>query len=151
MSAADTRVASAPPQAAAVPLSAPPPAPPQAAAAPVSAPPPAPPAATAAPVSAPAAAQEGPPEEFYRAAKSGDLGILRTDLDNNIDVNARDTQGHTALILAIQYGHAAAVKMLLARGANPNTTDSHGVTPLTAARIRSNFEIIAALDRSLRH
>ena len=101
-------------------------------------------------MSAPAA-QDGPPDEFYRAAQSGDLGILRNVLDNNIDVNARDTRGRTALILAIQYGHVAAVKMLLAHGANASATDSHGVTPLAAAHNRGNYEIIAALDRSLRH
>ena len=135
VSVPDTQVASAPP-----PSAPPPAAPPVAAAAP-----PAP-----ARVSAPAAT-EGPPEEFYRAAQSGDLGILRTVLGNNIDVNARDTKGRTALILAIQYGHIAAVKMLLARGADPNTMDSHGVTPLTEAHHRGNYEIIAAIDRSLRH
>jgi uncharacterized protein len=97
------------------------------------------------------AAQEGPPEELYRAAQSGDLGILRNVLGNNIDLNARDTKGRTALILAIQHGHVAAVKMLLAHGANPSMTDSHGVTPLTEAHNRGNYEIIAAIDRSLRH
>jgi uncharacterized protein len=66
-------------------------------------------------------------------------------------VNARDGKGRTALILAIQYGHVAAVKMLLAHGANASAADSHGTTPLSAAHNRGNFEIIAALDRSLHH
>ena len=108
--------------------------------------------AAAAPAPTPApAAQEGPPDEFYRAAQSGDLGILRNVLAGTVDVNARDAKGRTALILAIQYGHVDAVKMLLAHGANPNTTDSRGVTPMAAAHNRGNYEITAALERSSRH
>jgi hypothetical protein len=103
-------------------------------------------------VSAPApTTAEAPPEEFYKGAQSGDLGILRTVLGNNVDVNARDGKGRTALILAIQYGHFDAVKMLLAHGANPNSTDSHGLTPMAAAHSRGNYEITAALEKSLHH
>jgi len=75
------------------------------------------------------------------------MGILRTVLASNIDLNARDAQGRTALILAIQYGHVDAVKMLLDHGANPNTPDSHGVTPLAAAHTKGNYQIITALKR----
>ena len=75
------------------------------------------------------------------------MGILRTVLASNIDLNARDAQGRTALILAIQYGHVDAVKMLLDHGANPNTADSHGLTPLAAAHNRGNYQILAALAR----
>jgi hypothetical protein len=75
---------------------------------------------------------------------------LRNVLANRFDVNARDGKGRTGLILAIQYGHVDAVKMLLSHGANPNTTDSHGLTPMAAAHTRGNYEITAALEKSLR-
>lgn len=79
------------------------------------------------------------------------MAQLKTLLDNNIDLNALDSKGHTALILAIQRGRLDAVKLLLAHGANPNKADAHGVTPMTAAYSRGSYEITAALQRSIRH
>lgn len=76
---------------------------------------------------------------------------LQAALDGNVDVNAPDGKGQTALIIAIQSNHVAIVKALLAHGANPNTPDSRGLTPLRAARIRDNFAILTALERNGRH
>jgi ankyrin repeat protein len=70
---------------------------------------------------------------------------------DNIDVNARDPKGRTALILAIQHGQLDAVKALLAHGANASLPDSHGATPMGAAHERGNFEITRALERATRH
>jgi ankyrin repeat protein len=74
--------------------------------------------------------------------------MLRSILENNIDVNAPDAKGRTALILAIQRGRLDAVKMLLSHGANPNKADAHGTTPMSAAYSRGNYEITQALQRS---
>jgi ankyrin repeat protein len=63
-------------------------------------------------------------------------------------VNAFDAHGQTALILAIQNNHVAIVRALLAHGANPNTADSHGLTPLRAARMSPNLAILPALERN---
>lgn len=76
---------------------------------------------------------------------------LEAALAGNVDVNAFDANGQTALILAIQNNHVAIVRALLAHGANPNTADSRGFTPLRAARIRANFAILNALERNGRH
>jgi ankyrin repeat protein len=76
---------------------------------------------------------------------------LEAALAGNVDVNAFDANGQTALILAIQNNHLAIVRALLAHGANPNTADSRGFTPLRAARIRANFAILNALERNGRH
>ncbi len=73
---------------------------------------------------------------------------LQTALAGNIDVNALDADGHSALILAIQNNRIYTVRALLAHGANPNTADSHGLTPLRAARIRANLAILMALERN---
>jgi ankyrin repeat protein len=72
-------------------------------------------------------------------------------LAENVDVNALDAKGETALILAIQNNHVEIVKTLLAHGANPNTPDARGFTPIRAARIRANFAITSALERTARH
>ena len=76
------------------------------------------------------------------------MGGLQAALAGDVDVNALDAKGQTALILAIQNNHLAVVRELLAHGANPNTPDSHGFTPLRAARIRANFAILTALERN---
>jgi len=36
----------------------------------------------------------------------------------------------------------------LAHGANPNTPDSRGLTPIRAARVRNNYPIVQALQHS---
>ena len=76
---------------------------------------------------------------------------LEAALAGNVDVNALDAKGQTALILAIQNNHVDIVRALLAHGANPNTADSRGFTPLRAARTRANFAILDALERNGRH
>ena len=76
---------------------------------------------------------------------------LEAALAGNVDVNALDAHGQTALILAIQNNHVDIVRALLAHGANPNTADSRGYTPLRAARTRANFAILEALERNGRH
>jgi DNA-directed RNA polymerase specialized sigma24 family protein len=105
----------------------------------------APAAATPAPDAAGSSATD---DELYRAAQSGDRSGLQAALAGNVDVNAYDAKGHTALILAIQHGQVDIVKTLLAHGANPNKADSKGTTPLGAAYSRGNFEILKAVQRA---
>jgi hypothetical protein len=100
------------------------------------------------PASTPAAAASNPPDELWLAAKSGDMSGLQTALAGNVDVDAFDANGQTALIVAIKNNHVDIVRALLAHGANPNTADSRGLTPLRAARIRGNFAIQTALERN---
>ena len=125
-------------------------APPPAASPPVAA---APPLPAPTPVSTPAAAAHAlpPPDDFFRAAETGDMGRVREVLDSNVDLNAFDAKGRTALILAIGRGHADVVKALLAKGADANKVDSHGMTPKAAAHSRGNFEIISLIDKATKH
>jgi hypothetical protein len=69
-------------------------------------------------------------------------------LDNNVEVNARDSEGRTALMLATVHGQANAVKALLARGANANIPDAHNQTPLHAAKAGGQLLIVVILKRS---
>jgi ankyrin repeat protein len=73
---------------------------------------------------------------------------LQAALAGNVDVNSLDAKGHTALILAIQHGHIDIVRALLARGANPNMADAHGITPVRAANARHNGAILTVLERN---
>jgi ankyrin repeat protein len=54
-------------------------------------------------------------------------------LATRASVNLRDNHGQTALYVAAQVGRARSVRILLARGADPNTADAFRTSPLHAA------------------
>jgi hypothetical protein len=64
------------------------------------------------------------------------------------NVDARDSSGRTALMLAVLHDQRSAVDTLIAAGADPNAADSQGMTPLKAALARGQPEIVAALRRA---
>jgi len=51
-------------------------------------------------------------------------------LDKGADVDAPESEGHTPLMKAAQYGHTEAVLMMIARGAEVEKLDKHGHTAL---------------------
>lgn len=68
-----------------------------------------------APVAAQAAPKKNPKEEIlWAAAKSGDLYTIRLLVMDGVDLEARDSQGRTAINIATQYGRTNALKTLLA-------------------------------------
>jgi hypothetical protein len=81
------------------------------------------------------------------AAESGDLARLKALLAEQVDLEARDSAGRTALLLAVLHGQARAVDALLAAGADPNSAAMDGLTPLHAARNAHEASIAAALRR----
>ena len=103
-------------------------------------------AAGAAPVPASPPAQVDP-DALRQAAAAGDLTALRAQLASGGDIEARDAQGRTALMLATVGGQADAVAVLLAHGADPSAADAHGTTPLRAAVAADERAIIAMLRR----
>lgn len=89
----------------------------------------------------------GDPDTLRGAAEAGDLTALRAQLAAGGDIDARDAQGRTALLLATLHGQPRAVALLLADGADPNAADAQGTTPLQAAVAADEREIIALLRR----
>ena len=86
--------------------------------------------------------------DLRRAADTGDMQKLRVLLDQQVDIEARDASGRTALMLATLRGRAAAVDALLASGADPNAADASGTRPLQAAVANDQQAIAAALRRA---
>jgi ankyrin repeat protein len=84
---------------------------------------------------------------FQHAAESGDLATLQTLLAKQVNIDARDSLGRTALMLATLHGQTDTVAALLAAGADPNLADLRGTTPLQAAMAADRTAIIAALQR----
>lgn len=89
-----------------------------------------------------------PDVELRRAAQSGDVVRLQSALSGNPPINARDTDGRTALMLAVLSGQEQTVDLLLAHGADPNAADARGITPLRAALDGHWPTIAVALQRA---
>ncbi|HET9810203.1 MAG TPA: ankyrin repeat domain-containing protein [Sphingomicrobium sp.] len=71
---------------------------------------------------------------FIRAMVTGDNGTALQMLQSTPSlVNARDSKGDTALIIAIQVRNAAWTATLLKKDADPDLASRDGTTPMTAA------------------
>jgi hypothetical protein len=70
-------------------------------------------------------------ERFIQAAKTGDLEVTRTVVENHPDfINAKDETGATALHYAALSGHRELVQLLVKLGADINARDDQfGATP----------------------
>ena len=84
---------------------------------------------------------------LWRAAEDGDLAALRELHAKQVNLDAVDSAGRTALMIATLHGHSQAVAALLDYGADPNIADASGESPLDAALAADESEIITALKR----
>ena len=67
-------------------------------------------------------------------------------LDKGIAIDATDNDGRTAVIGAAEKGRTSIIKVLLARGANPDIADKNGNTALSLVTKLNLPEAIAMLD-----
>ena len=71
--------------------------------------------------------------ELHRAAQAGQIALLRFQLSQGMQPDARDKAQRTPLMEAVKAGQIEAVRLLLIAGANVNTTSATGRTPLIEA------------------
>jgi len=71
-------------------------------------------------------------------------GLIRYLVDQGVDINAIDTLGRTALMIAAEANHVDDVKVLLAAGADPMIRDRRGRAAADIAH-EHHFESLAAL------
>jgi uncharacterized protein len=93
-------------------------------------------------MSASAYAQE---PELHRAAKSGDLDGVNRLIANSADLEARDPDGQTALLVAVANNQIDIAKALMAAGANINAQAANADTPWLLAGASGRTEIIEAM------
>ena len=75
-----------------------------------------------------------------------DTAKVRLLVDAGADVNARSKVGRTPLLVAASRpGSADAVRLLLAKGANPKIADVRGSTPLSEAARLNDLDTMKAL------
>jgi ankyrin repeat protein len=85
-------------------------------------------------------------EEFFAAARKGDVAALKTFLDHGVDVNAKTRYGATALSYACDKGHVEVVKLLIDRGADVNVKDTfYGEVPLGWALSHGHVQVVKLL------
>jgi uncharacterized protein len=83
-------------------------------------------------------------DALIAAAKQGDVGQVRAQLQAGADVNARDSAQRTALLQAVRAGQRPVVRALIEAGAGLDARDQDGRTALMEAARRK--EAIFALD-----
>jgi ankyrin repeat protein len=85
-------------------------------------------------------------DEFFAAARKGDIPAIKAFLDKGVDVNSKTRYGATALSYACDKGHVEVVKFLIERGADVNIKDTfYGEVPLGWALSHGNAQIVKLL------
>ncbi|PVZ20610.1 hypothetical protein SAMN05660463_00193 [Pseudomonas sp. URIL14HWK12:I9] len=82
---------------------------------------------------------------YFDAARQGSTEKLRAFIDAHYNLDTRDENGYTALILAAYHGQQAAVEQLLQAGANPCSKDKRGNTALMGAIFKGELSIARRL------
>jgi pectate lyase len=82
---------------------------------------------------------------IHWAARQGVLAKVEEFLEDGIDVNAKDSQGMTPLLLAVQRGHKDIIDLLIAKKADVNVKNETGQTPLDLAVRQNNKDIVELL------
>lgn len=86
-------------------------------------------------------------EDLFKAAKTGDTAQLKVLLDKpGVDINVKDEEGNTALILAANFGDVQSTRLLLAHGAAVNVKNSVGNTALHRACTHSDTLVRLLLE-----
>lgn len=90
----------------------------------------------------PAAATDIPGAALIEAAAAGDVAMIRQALGAGANVDIRDDQRRTPLLLATGPGHLEAVRVLLEAGADVNAQAANMDTPWMLAGARGHAEIL---------
>lgn len=78
---------------------------------------------------------------LHYAVFAGHASLAETLLEAGADINARSTNGSTAVMMAAREGHAALAKRLLAAGANPALKNDYDDDAVSWAMRQGNFDI----------
>lgn len=82
---------------------------------------------------------------LVEAAKNRNLAAVRALLDQNVDVNAAQGDGATALAWAAHWGDMETADLLIQAGADVNRANDYRVTPLSLACAQGNPGLIRML------
>ena len=87
---------------------------------------------------------------FFEAAFRGHTRSVQYFLDRGESIEATDTHGKTALIIATTYNHLELSRLLLDRGASIEAIDNYDNTSLAMAVTQGHYEVVKLLlDRGV--
>ncbi|CAF1117906.1 unnamed protein product [Rotaria sp. Silwood1] len=92
--------------------------------------------------------------QFLLDAENGDVDAVQRNIENGIDLETRDEDQQTALILSARCNHLECVKVLLEAHADVNAEDVDNWTALLNASQNGNFDIVRILiehDAKIEH
>lgn len=87
----------------------------------------------------------GPNEELLESAMYGDLNLCKSALDRGADLNVRNSDSWSALMLAALNGYIDITRLLLDKGAAIDLESSDGFTALMFASGNGNLDIVKLL------
>lgn len=82
---------------------------------------------------------------LYLAAKSGNIGAVRSLIAEGMDVNAANAAGRSALMSAVFFRNRGIVRELLTEGANVNAVDAQGRSALMIAVVNKDINMVEIL------
>ena len=89
---------------------------------------------------------KAPDISIHEAAAEGNIEVVKQHLAAGTDVDFRNQQGFTPLHVAAQKGHNKVAELLIAKGANVNTSGRLiGTTPLDSAALLGHKEMVELL------
>ncbi len=86
-----------------------------------------------------------PTKTLYQAAFDGDIEQAKLNISQGADINEKNRDGQTPLLVALSYGHTSIVKLLIDEGADINAMDKSEKTALHLAAFKGNTEAIELL------
>ncbi len=99
-------------------------------------------------VSGLAPAAETSDSKLVEAARNQDQRAIRSLLAQKVDVNARSSDGSTALLWLAHWNDIATAALLLGSGADPNAANDFKMAPLSQACINGNSAFVRLLLKS---
>jgi len=89
--------------------------------------------------------------ELLRAAKTGNLQMIKDCLRIGANINVQNEWGGTPLYLACQYQHIDSVQQLILSGAKLRIKTSSGRTPFDIAILTENERLLQILEKYEAH
>ncbi|WP_053006153.1 ankyrin repeat domain-containing protein [Kiloniella spongiae] len=93
-------------------------------------------------------AQEKKTLRWFKAAEKGTVKTIKEMIAGGFDLNKKDKDGWTALMLAALNNHKVTSKTLIEAGAELNVADPLGMTALMAASVAGNRSLVEFMVKS---